>query len=114
MEYSDQTLHLSDLATLEGVNYVIEDSEFTNCIMRGPAVVMLERTSASSGEVTIPNQDADTVIVVAEEGRRVVPVGVVVIRGCTFAGCTFENVSFFGPSSQMDGLRETFMSNVAQ
>lgn len=114
MEYSDQTLYISDLATVEGVNYTIDGSTFRNCTVRGPAVVTLIRTSASSGEVSIPHQDPKTVVIAAEEGRDVIPVGVVAIRDCTFDGCKFEGVTFFGPAEHMEQLTQTFMSNVPQ
>lgn len=114
MEYSDQTLYISDLAQAEGVNFVIDDSTFTNCIVRGPAVVSLIDTSASSGSVEIPNQDPKTVVLVAEDDRTVIPVGVVVLRNCQFAECTFEGVTFFGPKAYMEFLTETFMSNVPE
>lgn len=112
MEYSDQTIHISDLATLEGVTYVIDGESFTNCAMRGPAVVMLSRTSASSGEVVIPNQDPTTVVIVTEADRVALPVGVVLIRDCTFNGCTFEGVSFFAMPEDAAAMTQTFMSNV--
>lgn len=112
MEYSDQSLFVSDLATLDGVNYVIDDSTFKNCSLNGPAVVVLHNTSATSGHVTIPERDPETVIIVTEEGRLGVPVGAVVIRNCKFEGCTFEGVSFLAPAAEADKLRETFMRDV--
>ena len=112
MEYLDQTLYISDLATLEGVNYVIYDDTFTNCAVRGPAVVRLAQTSASSGEVSIPNQDPTTVVIVTEAERETLPVGVVLIRNCRFDNCTFEGVSFFAASDEAEAMTATFMRNV--
>lgn len=112
MEYSDQTLYISDLATVEGANYVIQGETFTNCIMRGPSVVMLSQSSASSGEVTIPDRDPSTVVIVAEEDRKALPVGVVLIRDCQFEACTFESISFFATAPEATVMKQTFMSNV--
>lgn len=112
MEYSDQTLYISDLATPQGVNYVIEGESFKNCVMRGPSVVMLSKSSASSGEVSIPDRNPSTVIIVAEEDREALPVGVVLIRDCQFEGCTFESISFFATAPEAAVMKETFMSNV--
>lgn len=112
MEYSDQTLYISDLATAEGVNYVIDGSTFKNCVLQGPAVVHLSRTDGSGGGVAIPHQDVNTVVIVSEEGRTVIPIGVVVIRDCKFDGCTFEGVTFFAPKETAEVLSKTLMSNV--
>lgn len=112
MEYSDQSLFVSDLATLDGVNYVIDESTFTNCVLRGPAVVRLFATSASGGEISIPDQNPETVIIVTEEDRQSIPVGAVAIRNCRFDGCTFEGISFLAPAAEADVLRETFMQNI--
>lgn len=112
MEYSDQTLYISDLATPESVHYVISDSTFKDCALRGPAVVRLYQTGATSGSVSIPNQNPETVVVVSEENRVDLPVGVVVIRDCRFDNCTFEGISFFAPADEAEVLRSTFMSNV--
>ncbi len=112
MEYSDQTLYISDLASAEGVNYVIDGSTFKDCILRGPAVVHLSQTDGSGGGVAIPHQDVNTVVITAEPGRSVIPIGVVVIRNCKFDGCTFDGITFFAPAEAAEALSKNLMANV--
>lgn len=114
MEYSDQSLYVSDLATLDGVNYVIDDSTFKNCTIKGPAVLRLFNTTASGGGISIPGYDPETVLIVAEDDRNAVPVGSVAVRKCHFENCTFEAISFLAPAAEADRLRESFMSSVPQ
>lgn len=114
MEYSDQSLFVSDLATLDGVNYVIDESSFKNCAIKGPAVIRLFGSTAAGGEITIPDQRPETVIIVTEEDRQAIPVGVVAVRNCRFENCTFEGISFIAPAAEADVLRETFMQNIPQ
>lgn len=114
MEYSEQSLYISDLATADGASYVIEDSQFKNCQLRGPAVVRLAHTGGSGGGVTIPGQNPESVVLVAEEGRATLPVGVVLIRNCRFDDCSFEGISFLAPADEADELRNSLMRNVPQ
>lgn len=112
MDYVDQTLYIHDLATAEGVNHVIEDARFRQCVIKGPAVITLERTQGDGGGVTVPSGVVDTVVISAEEGRKVIPVGVVIVRRSQFIDCLFESVSFFAQPEEAEALRTTFMADV--
>lgn len=110
MEYNDQTLFLSDVATLQDVNYIIDGDTFTNCVVRGPAVVWLKDSGGEGGTIDIPQRNPAAVAIAAEENRRVVPVGVIYITNCVFNNCSWEGVTFMGPTAQVEALVTTFLA----
>ncbi len=100
-EYHDEDLRLIDLA---GEDYMIRDTVFIGCTLKGPAVIvpigdlgLYFNTFTSKGETflwTIP-----------EDQERVV--GAIGVEDCFFRGCTFDYVGIASREHVLDAIRES-------
>jgi hypothetical protein len=98
-KFRDDVIRIAELT----VNtFLLEDLEFSNCRIIGPAVLaILDNVSIIGCRWDAPGFEA---LFWEVAPTRPVVVGAVGVRNTTFANCSFENVGVAGPP----GLREVF------
>ena len=98
-KFRDEVVRIAELTVNTSL---LEDLEFSNCRIIGPAVlVVLENVSMIGCRWDAPGLDA--VFWEVPTTRRTV-VGAVGVRNVTFSACSFEGVGIAGPPE----LREAF------
>jgi hypothetical protein len=92
------------LADRVGVNSLIENQEFVDALLVGPAVIApLEGVEIN--ECTFDG-DAESLFIEVPEGKRVV--GVIGLRNVKFRRCEFRNVAVAGTPLSIDRFRQGF------
>ena len=101
--FRDEVVRIAELTVNTSL---LEDLEFTNCRIIGPAVLAL------LGGVTIAHcgWDAPGIDAVFWEvpPERGVVVGAVGVARCTFSNCRFEGVGIAGPRELREQLERAF------
>jgi hypothetical protein len=89
---------------------MIEDREFTNALILGPAVVsFVEDVSFVNNAIRV---DPDAFFLEISAGRNVS--GIIGLRRVTIKDCVIQNVSIAGPPHTIAELRERFLPQTAQ
>jgi hypothetical protein len=90
-EHPLEEVRLTDL--LDGDNDVIEDREFEDCIILGPAVIAPFRCTF---EYNVFEGKQDWVLLEVPEGPRI---GIIAVRNCVFRRCRFRGIGIAGGQS---------------
>jgi hypothetical protein len=99
-DYHDEVVHLAERAGDDGV---IEGAHFTNCEVKGPAVIVVQgEFSLVSNEI---EGDPDAFLWEIPESRTRV-IGAILVKDCTFENCTFKNVGLAGRSDFIERMRQ--------
>jgi hypothetical protein len=101
--FRDEVVRISELTVNSSL---LEDLEFSNCRIIGPAVLLL------LGDVTIAHcgWDAPGIDAIFWEVPRTrdFVVGAVGVARCTFSNCRFEQIGIAGPSALRAELQKAF------
>jgi hypothetical protein len=99
--YHDEVVRITELVGDEGI---LESFEFTNCHIKGPAVLVVQ------GESRFVNNDLrgdwDAILWEIPPSRSEV-IGAILVKDSTFEGCTFTNVGLAGPPEFVKRMRES-------
>jgi hypothetical protein len=98
--HEEEVIRIAELAGDEGV---IEGSEFTDCVIKGPAVLVLQ------GKSSLANNDFEgeiDAILWEIPSKRHHVIGAVLVKDSTFEGCTFMNVGVAGSPTFIRRLRK--------
>ena len=91
------------LCQLAGDEAIIDGFEFTDCFVRGPAVVVVQ------GETTFAHStfrgDPESLLWEISPERSSV-IGAILLTNCVFNECTFEGVGFAGPPEFIQQMKE--------
>jgi hypothetical protein len=90
--YQGRVVRLCELA---GDEAVIDGFEFTDCFVRGPAVVVVQGEKTTLANSTFRG-DPDSLLWEIPPERSTV-IGAILVNNCVFDECTFEGVGFAGP-----------------
>lgn len=82
------------IAELVADDAILDGYTFTECQIKGPAVLILTGSGTLSNSSLGP--DADAVLWEIPLTRPRV-IGAIEVRDCTFSHCEFQNVGFAGP-----------------
>ncbi|MBA3552687.1 MAG: hypothetical protein H0W27_07425 [Actinobacteria bacterium] len=98
--FQNETVYLPDLARTG----TIVSATFTDCDIRGPAVVHLLGESRMEGVgFRIEHNDPETIMWELPEGAY--KIGLIGLQGCRVNGGRFEGVGFAGTKEQLDTMR---------
>ena len=104
MQYESRAIRIADLVVTRDT---VANADFKNCVLIGPAVVVLQ------GSTTVVNSGfagpADLIFWTIEPERPAI-VGAVAFLDCTFESCSFDRVGFAGPAE----LKSAFPSGEAE
>ena len=97
--YRNKDVRLTDLV---GDDAVLEGYQFTNCRLKGPAVLLIE------GKLDLVENrvegDPDAILwEVSPDRERVI--GAILVRDSTFEGCTFTNLGLAGYPDFIDRVK---------
>lgn len=101
--YRDAVIRISELAGEQGV---LEGFVFYGCDIKGPAVVIAQDSTLANTNIV---GDPDALLWEIPPDRPAV-IGAILVRNCTFEGCTFLNVGFAGPPAFVRQLRQSLGS----
>lgn len=87
-----EVVRLADLAT---VNPVIDGHNFENCLIVGPAVMLVMSGTAIEG--CDLGGDAVSIFWLVNPEVRNAVLGAIGVQNCSFRGCRFQNVGLAGP-----------------
>jgi len=90
-------------ALLADKHAAIQNLDFVDCEIRGPAVLILIRDIRVHG-CGFDTPDPDAMLWEIPESRPVV-IGAIAVTGCTFVGCRFRHVGFGGTPATLSGFR---------
>ena len=85
------------IAALAADTEILQDMEFTDCVLVGPAVLLM-LDDVHIADSSLEGPDLDALFWEIQPGRSRV-VGAIAIRNCSFVGCTFQRIGFAGPAS---------------
>lgn len=103
--YWNQTVRLADLTVITDL---VEDVTFENCIIEGPAViVMLGGSRTINSGFDAPGWESFAWVV--PDDRRDV-VGAIGLVNCTIGGCTLRRIGLDIPESQVELARRGFVN----
>ena len=88
--YRDAVIQIAELAGEQGV---LEGFVFEGCDLKGPAVLVPQGSNFANSNLV---GDPDALLWEIPPDRPGV-IGAILVRNCTFEGCTFLNVGFAGP-----------------
>jgi hypothetical protein len=98
-EYHDEDVRLAELAGDDGV---IEGVHFKDCLVKGPAVLVVQGDfSLVDNEI---EGDPDAFLWEVPEHRTRV-IGAILVKDSTFEGCTFRKVGLAGPPEIIERIR---------
>jgi hypothetical protein len=100
--FRNESVRLSDIAAPK--NAVIPNTDFLNCDLIGPAVVVM--TGCTMSNCDLGTNAAEPLLYEVADGRDLF-IGVVVLDSCTIDRCRFINVGFAGPPSFTAQIRDT-------
>jgi len=98
--HEDEVIRTAELAGDEGI---IEGATFTGCVIKGPAVLVLQGTSKLVGNEFEGEIDA---ILWEILPTRTEVVGAILVKDCVFEGCNFTNVGVAGPPDFIGRMRQ--------
>lgn len=102
--YRDAVIRIAELAGEQGV---LEGFVFEGCDLKGPAVVVPQGSNfANTNLVGDPNA-----LLWEIPPERTEVIGAILLRNCTFEGCTFINVGFAGPPEFIEQVRQNLGSS---
>jgi len=98
--HDGEVIRIAELAGDEGI---IEGLEFTDCVIKGPAVLVLQgRSSLSKNDF---EGEIDAILWEIPQRRRNV-IGAILVKDSTFEGCTFMKVGVAGSPSFIRKMRK--------
>jgi hypothetical protein len=98
--YRNAVIRIADLAGEQGV---LEGFVFEGCDLKGPAVLVPQGSNFANSSV-VGNPDA---LLWEIPPDRSEVIGAILVRNCTFEGCTFINVGLAGPPEFVQQLRQS-------
>ena len=101
--YRDAVIRVAELAGEQGV---LEGFVFEGCDLKGPAVLVPQGSNFANSNVV---GDPDALLLEIPPDRPQV-IGAILVRNCTFEGCTFLNVGFAGPPEFVREFRQSLGS----
>ena len=101
--YRDAVIRVAELAGEQGV---LEGFVFEGCDLKGPAVLVPQGSNFANSNVV---GDPDALLWEIPPDRPQV-IGAILVRNCTFEGCTFLNVGFAGPPEFVREFRQSLGS----
>ena len=101
--YRDAVIRVAELAGAQGV---LEGFVFEGCDLKGPAVLVPQGSNFANSNVV---GDPDALLWEIPPDRPQV-IGAILVRNCTFEGCTFLNVGFAGPPEFVREFRQSLGS----
>ncbi len=101
--YRDAVIRIAELAGEQGV---LEGFVFEGCDLKGPAVVVPQGSNFANTNLV---GDPDALLWEIPPDRPEV-IGAILVRNCTFEGCTFINVGLAGPPEFVEQVRESLGS----
>jgi hypothetical protein len=87
------------IALVAGDDAVVRDTEFIDCDIRGPAVLLIQGEASRLTHNTITG-DPDALRWDVPTSRQVI--GAILAENCQFVGCRFTNVGFTGTPEFLD------------
>ncbi len=102
--YRDAVIRIVELAGEQGV---LEGFVFESCDLKGPAVVVPQGSNFANSSLV---GDPDALLWEIPLDRPEV-IGAILVRNCTFEGCTFMNVGFAGPPEFVQQVRQSLGSS---
>lgn len=105
--FRNQTVFLPGLAQYNGM---VAGLTFENCVIRGPAVVILLSDTIFDG-VTYGLPDSDIEAILWEFPADAIKVGAIGLQGCSFIGGRTEGIGFAGSSGDLDMIRRSVDAN---
>ncbi len=103
MDYEGETLRMTDLL---GESNVLDGDTFTNCTLRGPAVVWFDGDKPITLKFCEFAHELDDLFWEVPRTRLGL-IGAVMVRNCTFVSCRFVGIGFAG----YEGLRAKIEGN---
>jgi hypothetical protein len=103
MEPAEYTGEVVRLALLAGDDAEIRNLTFTDCDIKGPAVVYFQGGETNNCRLAGPDLNA---IFWEIPPTRSTIVGAVLVANCKFFGCRFEGVGFAGTAQDRETLRK--------
>jgi hypothetical protein len=88
------------LALVAGDDAVVEDTEFVDCDVRGPAVLVMQGDASRLEGNNIAGDVFALRWEIGPDRPRVI--GAVLAKDCQFVGCKFTNVGFAGSADFLD------------
>ena len=101
--YRDAVIRIAELAGEQGV---LEGFVFEGCDLKGPAVVVPQGSNFANTNLV---GDPDALLWEIPPDRPEV-IGAILVRNCTFEGCTFINVGLAGSPEFIEQIRESLGS----
>lgn len=101
--YRDAVIRVAELAGEQGV---LEGFVFEGCDLKGPAVLVPQGSNFANSNLV---GDPDALLWEIPPDRPGV-IGAILVRNCTFEGCTFLNVGFAGPPEFVRQVRQSLGS----
>lgn len=96
--YRNQTVRVADLTV---TNDVITRVTFENCVLVGPAVIVLMGGTSMQDSVW----DGDSEAVLWPLGQREAVIGAVALVGCTIQSCRFQRIGLAYPAADEAMIR---------
>lgn len=110
MSHPDKVYHerVIRICQLAGDDGILEGYEFTDCDIRGPAVLILQATQPGSVRIENNNFEGDMNAILWEIDTRERPevIGAILCVDCTFEGCTFTRIGLAGPPELIKMFRD--------
>lgn len=98
-KFRDEIVRIAELTVNEAL---LENLEFSNCRIIGPAVLaLLNDNTLISCRFDAPDLNALYWVVPPD---RPIVMGAVGVRGCTFSNCSFDQIGFAGPIAGRDAM----------
>ncbi len=101
--YRDAVIRIAELAGEQGV---LEGFVFEGCDIKGPVVLVPQDSTFANSSLV---GDPDALLWEIPPDRPEV-IGAILVRNCTFEGCTFINVGLAGPPEFVEQVRESLGS----
>lgn len=99
--YRNQTVRLADLSV---VTDVIENVTFENCIIEGPAVVVMQGSQVMNTNL---EGDAEACFWIIPTGRERV-IGAIALVNCAIVGCQLRRIGIGVPEADYETYRSGF------
>ena len=101
--YRNAVIRIAELAGEQGV---LEDFVFEGCDIKGPAVLVPQGSTFASTNLL---GDPEALLWDIPPNRPKVA-GAILVRNCTFEGCTFINVGLAGPPEFIEQVKQSLGS----
>ncbi len=104
--HKHEVVRVHEAITSRGIPSFIEDVEFVDCEIYGPAII------AALGDVTIDNCDFDAppevLFIEAEPNRPYI--GVIALKNVRFFECRFHNIGIIAPHETIEQFKQSLPS----